>query len=157
MVDVLALTATPIPRTLHLSLMGVRDLSTIETLAYGAAPLPADVLRHAIYRERATETVTDSMRAMLLEIAGYDTRVFEFVGGEHTAKNVMIAATKSPRRRSPEYLRVRREDVANLARFYGIERQRLAHLMGESVGDGGEHDVPRKKATRNLVSGMPPL
>ena len=115
------------------------------------------MLRHAIYRERATETVTDSMRAMLLEIAGYDTRVFEFVGGEHTAKNVMIAATKSPRRRSPEYLRVRREDVANLARFYGIERQRLAHLMGESVGDGGGHDVPRKKATRNLVSGMPPL
>lgn len=31
MVDVLALTATPIPRTFHLSLMGIRDLSLIET------------------------------------------------------------------------------------------------------------------------------
>lgn len=31
LVDVLALTATPIPRTLHLSLMGIRDLSVIET------------------------------------------------------------------------------------------------------------------------------
>ncbi len=31
LVDVLALAATPIPRTLHLSLMGVRDLSLIET------------------------------------------------------------------------------------------------------------------------------
>jgi transcription-repair coupling factor (superfamily II helicase) len=30
-VDVLALTATPIPRTFHLSLMGIRDLSLIET------------------------------------------------------------------------------------------------------------------------------
>ena len=30
-VDVLTLTATPIPRTLHLSLTGVRDMSTIET------------------------------------------------------------------------------------------------------------------------------
>jgi transcription-repair coupling factor (superfamily II helicase) len=31
LVDVLALTATPIPRTFHLSLMGIRDLSIIET------------------------------------------------------------------------------------------------------------------------------
>ena len=31
LVDVLALTATPIPRTFHLSLMGIRDLSLIET------------------------------------------------------------------------------------------------------------------------------
>lgn len=31
LVDVLALTATPIPRTLHLSLLGIRDLSLIET------------------------------------------------------------------------------------------------------------------------------
>ena len=31
LVDVLALTATPIPRTLHMSLMGIRDLSLIET------------------------------------------------------------------------------------------------------------------------------
>ena len=30
-VDVLALTATPIPRTLHMSLMGIRDLSVITT------------------------------------------------------------------------------------------------------------------------------
>ncbi|PJH69317.1 transcription-repair coupling factor, partial [Salmonella enterica subsp. enterica serovar Typhimurium] len=30
-VDVLTLTATPIPRTLHMSMIGVRDLSVIET------------------------------------------------------------------------------------------------------------------------------
>ena len=30
-VDVLTLSATPIPRTLHMSLMGVRDLSLIQT------------------------------------------------------------------------------------------------------------------------------
>ena len=30
-VDVLTLTATPIPRTLHMTMLGVRDISTIET------------------------------------------------------------------------------------------------------------------------------
>ena len=30
-VDVLTLTATPIPRTLHLSLLGIRDISNLET------------------------------------------------------------------------------------------------------------------------------
>ena len=30
-VDVLSLSATPIPRTLHMSLVGVRDMSIIET------------------------------------------------------------------------------------------------------------------------------
>jgi transcription-repair coupling factor (superfamily II helicase) len=30
-VDVLTLSATPIPRTLHMSLSGIRDMSTINT------------------------------------------------------------------------------------------------------------------------------
>jgi transcription-repair coupling factor (superfamily II helicase) len=30
-VDVLTLSATPIPRTLHLSLLGIRDISNLET------------------------------------------------------------------------------------------------------------------------------
>ena len=38
--------------------------------------------------------VTDSIRALLLKKCGYTTTVFEFIGGEHTAKNVMIAAVK---------------------------------------------------------------
>merc|ERR1712216_758595 len=61
-------------------------------------PLAA-ALRHGIYRERTAEMLTDSMRALLLEMAGYEVSVFEFVGGEHTAKNVMIPAVKLPSRR----------------------------------------------------------
>jgi hypothetical protein len=54
----------------------------------------AECLRHGIYEERTAEMVTDTLRALFLEYAGYDTKVFEFVSGEHTAKNVLITAVK---------------------------------------------------------------
>jgi transcription-repair coupling factor (superfamily II helicase) len=57
-VDVLTLTATPIPRTLHLSLTGVRDLSTIETPPEDRLPVKSfvgdfdeNLIRQAILRE----------------------------------------------------------------------------------------------------------
>ncbi len=58
MVDVLTLTATPIPRTLHMSMTGVRDLSTIETppeerlpIATTIAEYDETLIRQAILRE----------------------------------------------------------------------------------------------------------
>ncbi|AFL98593.1 transcription-repair coupling factor Mfd [Desulfitobacterium dehalogenans ATCC 51507] len=57
-VDVLTLSATPIPRTLHMSLVGVRDLSVIETPPEDRFPVQTyvaefrpDVVREAIRRE----------------------------------------------------------------------------------------------------------
>lgn len=59
-VDVLTLTATPIPRTLHMALLGIRDLSVIETppqdrhaIETYIVPFDPDILRRAIERERA--------------------------------------------------------------------------------------------------------
>ncbi|CQR47480.1 Transcription-repair-coupling factor [Paraliobacillus sp. PM-2] len=59
-VDVLTLTATPIPRTLHMSMLGVRDLSVIETPPANRFPIQTYVLeynpmflREAIEREMA--------------------------------------------------------------------------------------------------------
>jgi transcription-repair coupling factor (superfamily II helicase) len=57
-VDVLTLTATPIPRTLHMSLMGVRDMSTIDTPPEERLPIVTYIheydetlIREAIRRE----------------------------------------------------------------------------------------------------------
>jgi transcription-repair coupling factor (superfamily II helicase) len=57
-VDVLALTATPIPRTLYMSLSGVRDMSVIETPPLDRLPVDTvirrfskDVIREALERE----------------------------------------------------------------------------------------------------------
>jgi len=59
-VDVLTLTATPIPRTLHMSMIGVRDLSVIETPPENRFPVQTYVMeyspslvREAIEREMA--------------------------------------------------------------------------------------------------------
>jgi transcription-repair coupling factor (superfamily II helicase) len=58
MVDVLTLTATPIPRTLHLSLLNIRDISNLETAPAGRLPIETRIvrfdpqlIRHAILRE----------------------------------------------------------------------------------------------------------
>jgi hypothetical protein len=67
------------------------DRQSIEDSAIGS------ILGYGIYRERMTEIVTDTLRAMVLDMCGYDTHVFEFIGGEHTAKNVMITAVKRNR------------------------------------------------------------
>ena len=46
MVDVLTLTATPIPRTLYMSLVGVRDMSTINTPPKNRVPVETYVLEY---------------------------------------------------------------------------------------------------------------
>lgn len=61
-IDVLTLTATPIPRTLHMSMLGVRDLSVIETPPENRFPVQTYVveynpalIREAIERELARD------------------------------------------------------------------------------------------------------
>ena len=45
-VDVLTLSATPIPRTLHMSLVGVRDISNLETAPEDRSPVQTKVTRY---------------------------------------------------------------------------------------------------------------
>src|SRR5262249_19609798 len=57
-VDVLTMTATPIPRTLHMSLLGLRDISNLETppadrlaIETRVARAGPELIRHAVLRE----------------------------------------------------------------------------------------------------------
>lgn len=45
MVDVLTLTATPIPRTLHMSLMGIKDISSLNTPPLGRQSIHTQIIR----------------------------------------------------------------------------------------------------------------
>lgn len=87
-VDVLTLSATPIPRTLHLSLLGVRDISNLETPPHDRIAIETrtvrfdkELVRHAIVRELNRggqvyfvhnrvyniQTIADSLRAIVPE------------------------------------------------------------------------------------------
>jgi len=53
------------------------------------------VTRHGIMRERLGDLLTDSFRTQILKLLGYRVDAIEFVGGEHTPRNLMIRAIKT--------------------------------------------------------------
>ena len=57
------------------------------------------MLRHGIIKDKFTELLTDSLRALALEAKGYDVAMVEFTTLEHTQKNIMLRAV---RKRAPE-------------------------------------------------------
>ena len=54
------------------------------------------ILKHGILKERLSALLTDAIRGELLEQAGYAVQILEFIEGEHTAKNLLIRATRKP-------------------------------------------------------------
>ncbi|HQC95993.1 MAG TPA: SAM-dependent methyltransferase [Aquabacterium sp.] len=96
-------------------------------------PVLAPLLRHGIHQATTAEMLTDALRAQLLEIAGYDTRVFEFISPEATSKNRMLLAvrraTPLPRARQQQL----REELAALKALFGIRQQTLEILLADGA------------------------
>lgn len=56
-------------------------------------PEPWNILtKHGLIKERLGDLMTDSLRAQILKLKGYRTEIIEFIGGEHTPRNIMIRA-----------------------------------------------------------------
>ena len=85
------------------------------------------LLRHGIFLERQAEMVTDTLRALLLELNGYKTKVFEFVSDAHTPKNNLIVAEKDGRvgRDRDAILK----QIADTKAMFGIEQHYLERLL----------------------------
>ena len=61
-----------------------------------SAPEPWGAMtKFGLMKERLGDLLTDSLRAQLLRIVGYRVEVIEFVGREHTPRNLMIRAVKT--------------------------------------------------------------
>ncbi len=53
------------------------------------------VTRHGLLKERLGDILTDALRVHILKILGYRTETIEFIGGQHTPRNLMIRAVKT--------------------------------------------------------------
>lgn len=51
--------------------------------------------KYGIVQERIAALMTDSVRANLLECAGYKTQLLEFIDIAHSPKNILIRASKA--------------------------------------------------------------
>lgn len=94
-----------------------------------------NILKHGVMLEREAESITDGLRALLLEKSGYSTKLFEFVSTEHTPKNNMIVGTRAAKDAEIENLN---EQIKSIKDFYGIKEQKLESLLSEAEGSSSE-------------------
>ncbi len=85
-VDVLTLTATPIPRTLHMSLIGIRDMSVLEEPPMDRMPIQTyvmeyneEIVREAIHRELARDGQVYYVFNRVNQIADVTSKIAQLV------------------------------------------------------------------------------
>ena len=90
------------------------------------------MLKHGIIKERISSLITDSLRANVLEILGYNTQILEFIDMDNTPKNIMIRAIKAKKPKNidkSEYLEFKKS--WNIDNPY-IE-QRVKKILGITI------------------------
>jgi len=59
-------------------------------------PQPWSIItRNGIMKERLGDLLTDGLRMQIMKLRGYRVEAIEFIGGEHTPRNLMIRAVKT--------------------------------------------------------------
>ena len=99
-----------------------KEMSVTNELSY--------VVKHGILKERQAEIITDSLRAMIMEVHGYKTNIFEFISTEHTPKNLMIVGKKTSISDTNKNKIL--QNIKLIKKMYGIEKHYLEGLL-ESV------------------------
>ena len=60
------------------------------------SPEPWELLtKYGLVKERLVDLITDSLRAQILKLLGFRVDIVEFIGGEHTARNILIRAVRT--------------------------------------------------------------
>lgn len=84
--------------------------------------------QYGIFLERHAEMLTDSIRALILNYYGYETKVMQFISDQHTPKNVMIVASKKAINQGQQELIL--TQLQELKHYFGLGYQHLERLCG---------------------------
>jgi hypothetical protein len=84
---------------------------------------------YGIFLERQAEMLTDTMRCLLLNYCGYQTKAVEFISDAHTPKNVLLIATKKESFLESTKKAEKLEEFEKLKSFFGIETHYLEKLL----------------------------
>lgn len=92
--------------------------------------LTTSLFRYGIIKERFATDLTDLIRANVLRYNGYQVKVMEFVGMEHTPKNIMITAEYHGQVNEGAM-----DEIREWMRLFGVERHYLVErLQGGNSG-----------------------
>lgn len=83
--------------------------------------------KYGIFLERHAEMLTDGMRALLLEYAGYKTHIIEFISTTHTPKNVLLVAEKKQISESKKQEIL--EKYKSMKSYFGVGFHHLEKLL----------------------------
>jgi hypothetical protein len=87
-----------------------------------------DLARDGVLKEQLGDVMTDALRASLLRMVGYKVDVITFVPVEHTPRNNLIRATRTPGRDTADA----EAAVRALAAMFDV-RPRLAELLAHRI------------------------
>ena len=89
----------------------------------------APMENHGIIKEKLSSLITDSLRANVLEILGYQVQLLEFIDMEHTPKNILIRAIKSNKTNKKDAMK----RYVEFKEFWGLKDLYIEEAMGENI------------------------
>ena len=92
-------------------------------------PVLEPMLSHGIIKEKLASLVTDSLRANVLEILGYQVQLLEFIDMEHTSKNILIRAIKTDNKNNKEAI----DKYIKFKEFWGLKDLYIEREIGERL------------------------
>lgn len=92
-------------------------------------PVLEPMLNHGIIKEKLASLVTDSLRANVLEILGYQVQLLEFIDMEHTPKNILIRAIKTDNKNNKEAI----DKYIKFKEFWRLKDLYIEREIGERL------------------------